>query len=319
MTIEKAARPTLTAFELDAGDELHFTLIDGTVRRVKLLETRAGIWTSNLEQVGAPGPQAKVVLKMYCRLEIDGHRVEINRWVGNQQSFYEPWVLFGMRLWFDACAELFNHVKEEHGKCRPRRRARFAVQDARLGICPVLLHPWCPLPEGGLHIEDCYEGSDCWLGPYFGVDAHGGLDINHPAGTPIWTPVAIDDHGYFDSLAAGANNNRWRGSRAWPDGSRWILQVHHLIRLHVPEGQPLDAGTHLADGAGVLSGSHEHSHFVFGVVEPGDDDEAKILLDPWILFWQMYCDRSRTAAAPNPGNPRSPRSPRSRQGPGAPC
>lgn len=117
-----------------------------------------------------------------------------------------------------------------------RKAARFAVEDASARICPVLLHPWCPLPEGGLRIEDCYEGSDCWMGPYFGADAHGGLDINHPA------------------------------------------------------------GTHLADGAGVWNGSHEHSHFAFKVIEPGEDDADAIPLDPWILFRQMYQDRRITQA-----------------------
>jgi len=42
------------------------------------------------------------------------------------------------------------------------------------------------------------------------------------------------------------------------------------------------------------TGSHEHSHFVFGVVEPGA--EESILLDPWILFRQMYEDREATTA-----------------------
>ena len=297
MVIEKAARPTLTAVEMDLGDELHFTLRDGTTRRIKLLESKASVHSSNLATLPAPGPAAKVVLRMHFRVQIDGVDVSVSRWVGNQESFYQPWELFGLRLWFDASAQLFDHLKENHGECTPRKAARLAVQDATLGICPVLLHPWCPLPAGGLRIEDCYQGSDCWMGPYFGVEAHGGLDINHPAGTPIWTPFALDDHGCFDTLARGANNNRWRGIRRWADGSSWIIQVHHLVRLLVPEGGPVDAGTHLADGAGVWIGSHEHSHFVFGVIEPGASDADKILLDPWILFWQMYRDRAATMVA----------------------
>lgn len=295
MIIEKRARSTLTAVELDIGDELHFALTSGEVRRIRICDTAASVYRSNRDQPGRKGPVI-VELKMTLVMEIDGYQVVINRWVGSQKSFYEPWELFGMRLWFDASIRLFDHLQETHGACKPRKHVRLAVQDASLRICPVLLHPWCPLPEGGLRIEDCYEGSDCWMGPYFGTDAHGGLDINHPAGTPIWTPISCDDHYLFDSLATGANNNRWRGIKRWADGSTWHLQVHHIIRLLVPEHAPLEAGVHLADGAGVLSGFYEHSHFVFAIMEPGDSEEDRILLDPWILFWQMYQDRALTQA-----------------------
>lgn len=297
MIVEKTARPTLTAVELDHGDELHFRLADGTLRRIKVVRSSAGVHESNLATLAEPGPLAKVVLRMTCHLEIDGYPVTLVRWVGNQASFYQPWEIMGLRLWFDGCTALFEHLKENHGACKPRKAVRLALQDAGLEICPTLLHPWCPLPEGGLRIEEAYQGSDCWLGPYFGVDAHGGLDINHPAGTPLWLPVGVDEHGYFNSVAGGDNNNRWRGTKRWADGSAWVLQVHHVVRLRVPEGGALDAGTLLADAAGVWVGSHEHSHFGFAVIEPGADFEGRILLDPWILFWQMYRDRQRTAAA----------------------
>lgn len=295
MNLHKTARSTLTAVELDIGDTLHFSLASGETRAIRLLKTSASVWSSNLDQV-EPGPLAKVVLKMFCTLEVDGHPVSINRWVGSQESFYEPVEIFGMRIWFDACRDLFDHLTENHGTCKPRKAGRFALQDASLDIAPTRLHPWCPLPRGGLRIEDCYQGSDCWMGPYFGVDAHGGLDLNHSPGTPIWAPMAFDEHGLFNSVAAGDNNNRWRGIKRWPDGSAWILQVHHLVRLRVPENQPVEAGALLADAAGVWVGSHEHSHFVFGVVEPGETGEDRILLDPWILFWKMYRDWAEAKA-----------------------
>lgn len=289
MIVEKTARPTLTAVELDIDDELRFTLTDGRTRRIKVLGAGAHIYRSNLTQPNRSGP-AMVELRMSLRIQIDGHHIEMNRWVGDQKSFYQPWKLFGMHLWFDACSKLFDHLKEAHGACRPRKHVRLAVQDASRRICPVRLHPWCPLPPGGLRIEDAYEGSDCWLGPYEGTGAHAGLDINHPAGTPIWTPIAFDEHFLFGSLATGGKNNRWRGIRRWADGSSWIMQVQHVIRLLVPEHTPLDAGIHLADGAGVQPGLFEHSHFDFAVVEPGQTEADLIRLDPWIIFWQMYQD-----------------------------
>lgn len=291
MRLERKARETLTAVEMDVGDTLAFTLVCGETRLIDVVEASATVWESNLEHVGE-GWRAKVVLRMFCRLEVDGVPVSINRWVGSQESFYEPVEYMGLRIWFDAAAALFDHLKEVHGACKPRKAVRMAIQDSTLRIAPVLLHRWCPLPPAGLRIEACYQGADCWLGPYYGVDAHGGLDLNHPSGTPLWAPICFDTHGYFNSIANGDNNNRWRGTKRWPDGSTWVLQAHHLMRLRVAENSPLEAGTLYADTGGVYIGSHEHTHFVFGVLEPGDSMDALILLDPWILFWQMYRDRA---------------------------
>jgi hypothetical protein len=296
MIIEKTARETLTAVEMDLEDELRFTLSNGQVRSIRLKSTSAKMFHTTVKEPKVQQRGAVTNYHFRCGLEIDGVAIEISREVATQRSFYEPREVMGLRIWFDACDNIFDFLTEEHGICRPRKRARFAIQDAQLSICPVLLHPWCPLPAGGLRVEDCYNGEDVWLGAYFGAAAHGGLDINHPAGTPIWTPIEIDDHFLFDSLAKGNNNNRWRGWHRWPDGSTWILQVHHVIRLLVPEHQPIPAGALLADGAGVFIGNHEHSHFVFKIQESGTTEEEAILLDPWILFWQMYRDRRRTTA-----------------------
>ncbi len=296
MKIEKKARPTLTALEMDIDDELHFTLADGQTRRIVVKESFASITETTCEKVGVEQRGAVTNYRFRVRLEIDGHTVWIGREVATPRSFYQPRELMGMRIWLDACDDIFEFLTEDHGTCRPRKRVRLAVQDASLEICPVLMHPWCPLPAGGLRIEDCYNGEDCWLGAYYGAAAHGGLDINHPAGTALWTPIPIDTHEMFDSLAAGDNNNRWRGVRTWPDGSTWTLQAHHVIRLLVEEGQAMPAGTHYAEGAGVHIGAHEHSHFKFRVLEPGAAEGDEIWLDPWILFWQMYRDRVRTMA-----------------------
>jgi hypothetical protein len=59
-----------------------------------------------------------------------------------------------------------------------------------------------------------------------------------------------------------------------------------MTELTVPEHTPLAKGVQFAKGAGVCSGAVDHSHFVFKVRE---NNEA-VLLDPWILFRQMYKD-----------------------------
>ena len=292
MIIERTAKDTLTAVEMDIGDELRFTLADGQTRSIILQHTSARVVETTVDEPRVEKAGAVTNYEFNAIFTIDGHWFSMTRRNSYQQSFYEPREFADMRIWLDAVDSIFDFLTETHGECRPKKKVRFAIQDAALGICPVLLHPWCPLPAGGLRIEDCYNGEDVWMGAYFGASAHGGLDINHPAGTPIWAPIPLDDHWLYDRVDGGANNNRWRGEHTWAGGATWVLQLCHLIRLRVPEHEPVAAGTHLADGAGVWVGSHEHSHFIFRVRDYDDE----IMLDPWILFRQMYRDRARTTA-----------------------
>jgi len=285
--LQRKALPTLTAVEMDRGDTLRFELADGSTRDIALLDTWAKVIFTTLPKLKEEVCGGRTFYQFGCRLRVGRQEHELVREVPTHRSFYEPWVIDGVRIWLDAVDDIFEFLLEEHGSCRPGKQARFAVQDATLRICPEPVHQWCPLPSKGMDINLCYCGEDCWMGPYFGASAHGGLDINHAPCTPIWAPIDLDDQYYFDSVETGANNNRWRGHRRWPDGSEWILQCHHMTRLTVAEHTPLTSGQQYADGAGVWSGYHHHSHFVFRVVQ----DAREVLLDPWILFWQMYQDK----------------------------
>lgn len=286
----RIAKETLTPVEMNHGDALDFRLVSGENVRMELVSTSARVVRTTLKQLKIEENAAKTLYRFHCVVRVNGAEHRLEREIPSQRSFNDPWVISGLWIWFDAVDATFDFLVEEHGECRPKKHARFGVQDASLRICPGLLHPWCPLPEGGLKIEQCYRGEDRWMGPYNGASAHGGLDINHPRGTPLWAPIDIHDHFYFNSLAMGHNNNRWRGIHRWPDGSEWILQAHHMTELTVPEHHPLKKGDQFAWGAGVLSGAVDHSHFVFKIRE-GDDT---IALDPWILFRQMYLDRDTT-------------------------
>ncbi|MEN6645603.1 MAG: hypothetical protein ABFE08_24415 [Armatimonadia bacterium] len=286
-TLHRQAKDTLTAVELDHGDTLLFTLTSGQTVTLQLLSTHAEITRTTLRTLRVEEEAARTDYRFHADLALDGvvHRLE--REVSTQQSFYEPWLIGGLRIWLDAVSAIFDFLTEAHGDCAPRKHARLALQQESLRLCPDKLHPWCPLPAGGLKIENCYRGEDCWLGAYNGASAHGGLDLNHPRGTPLWAPLDIHDHFYFNSLKMGQNNNRWRAFHHWENGATWILQAHHMTALTVPEHQPLRRGEQFASGAGVLSGAVDHSHFVFKIQDGGEP----ILLDPWILFWQMYRDQ----------------------------
>lgn len=285
--MKRQVKDTLTAIEMDRGEVEEFELLSSDVARIQLVATSARVLQTSLKQLKTEEDAARTTYLFNCVLKINGREHTLEREVSTQRSFYEPWEIDGLRIWFDAVEDIFDFLAETHGACRPGKHARFGIQDASLRICPERIHPWCPLPAGGLRIQDCYRGEDCWLGAYNGASAHGGLDINHPKGTPLWAPFDIDDHFYFNSLQMGHNNNRWRGIHRWPNGAEWILQAHHMTELTVKERKPIKQGRQFALGAGVCSGVVDHSHFVFKVHDYGET----ILLDPWILFWQMYRDQ----------------------------
>jgi len=286
--VKRKAKDTLTAIEMDIGEIEEFELRSGKIVNIELVATKARILRTSLKELKIEEDGARTDYRFSCVLKVNGREHVLEREVSTQRSFYEPWEIEGTRIWFDAVLDIFDFLEEAHGECRPRKQARFGLQDASLRVCPEILHPWCPLPEGGLKIEDCYRGEDCWLGAYNGASAHGGLDLNHPDGTPLWVPLDIHDHFYFNSLEMGHTNNRWRGLHRWPNGAEWIIQGHHMTELTVKEHEPIRKGQQFAWGAGVCYGAVEHSHFVFKIHDYGET----ILLDPWILFWQMCQDQT---------------------------
>ena len=282
--MQRRAKPTLTPFGLNHSETLRFILHDGGAWEMTLLKTSAEV----VQRKGS----GITAYAFDCDVEINGKAHNLRREVGTQASFYEPWEIDGVRLWFDAASCAFKDdggfmLEKDAGLgflCKPNHKARFAVQEATMSICPEPIKPWYPNESGRIDIHDCYNGEDCWMGPFEGKSAHCGLDINMKAGTTLTAPIAFDDHYLFNHTAAGFNNNRWRGVRRWRDGSEWWLQTHHLIQMLVPERTALKAGTSYATSAGVFVGAHQHTHFMFRVLEQGGD----YLLDPWILFWEIF-------------------------------
>ncbi len=235
----------------------------------------------------------------------------MERYVGTQESFYEPYVVNGMRIWFDMVRDVFDLIPFAirgpaiSTPTRAGHAVRRAGRDA--SRVPEEMLPWYPNEAGYIDVGRCYNGDDCWMGAYLGEACHVGLDINHAKGELLTAPIRFDDHFLFHSLAAGQENNRWRGIRRWPNGDVWALQTHHLIDMLVAERSPLAAGTPYATAAGVHIGSHPHTHYEFKIASPGrvglpadasidfdDDKETRPLvahLDPWIVFWQIFEDQ----------------------------
>lgn len=314
-TLDRQAKVTIAAVELNHGDALNFKLQSGRTVTLLLKDTSARI----IERVEPGG----IIYQFTCHVEIDGQPVDLVRYACSQEAFYEPYVINGLRIWPDTVKKVFELVPVRYPKkgnlqCVPRKDARLAVQDATLRICPDQMHAWMDETIGFIDVGRCYNGDDSYLGPYLGRACHVGLDINHPKGSPLFTPIRFDTQAYFNSLTMGHNNNRWRGIRVWENGDVWALQSHHLIKLLHREHRPLDRGVKYATTAGVHVGSHQHTHFEFKIGKPREqkerqpgkpsiaypidfDDQSEaaqkdpecLHLDPWIIFWQIFEDEKR--------------------------
>lgn len=295
--LERKSLDTLTAVEMNHGDLLRFTLSTGEVRTIELVDTAARVVVTNLPTLKRGFHGGGTVYEMTFRLKVDGQPVIARRYVPVQQSLYEPLVIDGLRIWPDGVKPIEAFLNDNHGGGLPRTDARLAVQEMTRPLAPQPLRPWYPNRANFIDVAESYNANDVWMGPYQGADLHGGLDINMPIGTPLWTPMDVDDQYYFNSLAAGDNNNRWRGVRTWPNGERWVIQAHHIVRLRVNERTPVKQGVDYAEAAGVLTGSHAHSHFVFKI-GPAEDEA---FLDAWILFWEIFENNRQRAGAIHAG------------------
>ncbi len=98
MIVEKSARETLTAVELDLGDELRFTLATGETRRVVLKGSWARVFQTTLSQPRVELEGAVTNYRFSCTLQIDGTSVTLVREVATHCSFYEPREAMGLRI-----------------------------------------------------------------------------------------------------------------------------------------------------------------------------------------------------------------------------
>lgn len=274
---ERAARETLTVVEMNHGDELRFKLRSGRERTFVLERTSARI----IER-----PRGGIVYSFDCHLRADGQPLPLRRYVCSQETFYEPWVINGVRLWLSSSKAVFDLVPIRYPEIHHQLDADaiLVLQDATLPICPQPMKPWFPLNRHFIDVGTCYNGDDPWLGPYLGQACHVGLDVNMPKGTPLRAPIDFDDHWIF------SGEHRWRGVRHWVNGDVWGLQSHHVDRLLLNEHAKIKAGTHYAEAAGKGVGSHPHSHFEFrlGPEVMNRGRLGGIEIDPWILFWQIF-------------------------------
>lgn len=267
-TIHLEAKDTITPVLLNRGDTLQFMLRNSETRVMTLLDTDASIMRTNVEDLATEEALGASLCQFTCRVRIDGQEMTMQRYLPAQESFYEPYVINGLRIWFDAVQDYFRPFTLSHGRCQPRTHARFAVHDALDPVAPAL-QPWYLNDAWFIDVRDCYLGDDTWMGPYLGASPHGGLDINMDEGTPLYTPMDCDDQSLFRGFEykPGYWAASWQAVHRWPDGARWHLYTAHLNRYLAPPHQPLTAGTPFAEAAGTGVGARPHSHFRLTIVD----------------------------------------------------
>lgn len=290
MVYKFKAQDTITPVEVNCGDSILYTLSSGFTNRLEVVDCVCRVVETNKQDLTSDFPPGGTLLKLVCKVKINGFAAVLVKYIGSQESFYQPYVINGMQLWLDNAKCLFEVIPENHGACGVHRDVRLVLHDNALPICPQQLTDWCELyGKTVLDIGECYNGDDCYLGAYNGSSAHGGLDINQPKGTPIYAPLDFDDQCFFQSLASGDPNNRWKMIRHWDENRAWVFQVHHIGGITVQEHTPVAQGTKVADGALVYLGEHPHSHFVFRAYENGEE----FVLDPWIVFRQILWNKQK--------------------------
>ncbi len=269
MIVRMKAKGRIAPVLLDRGDILEFTRRNGQTCTLELLATEASVMRTNLGDFSKENGMGGTLCQFNCTVRIDGHEMTLQRYLPSQESFSEPYIINGMRVWLDAVQEYFQPFTLRHGPCRPPTHARFAVGDATDPVGPDL-GSWYPNERGYIDVADCYLGDDVWMGPYHGGAPHAGLDVNMPKGTPLYAPMDLDDQWLHTGFAPKPGHwaARWAATRRWPDGSTWTLQVAHLNSYLVPEHTPVRRGTQVAEAAGTGVGWRPHSHFAFVVRGP---------------------------------------------------
>ncbi len=262
--IKRTAKNTVTPVLLNQGDVLEFTLNNGQKRTVKLLETNASVMRTNVKDMDIEQANGGTIAEFTCKVLIDGHLMTMQRYLPTQESFYEPYVINGMRIWFDAVGDYFDFFTLKHGWARPRADVRLAVSDAKDPVAPDV-DLWYPNKDLFIDVKDSYLGDDVWMGPYWGGSPHAGLDINTPKGTPLFAPIDFDDQ--WLQVNFDPKPYYWaatmQGVRNWENGSIWTLKVLHLDKYLVELHTPLEKGDKFAEAAGTGVGQEEHSHFEF--------------------------------------------------------
>jgi PKD repeat protein len=306
-TYIRKAKETITPVALNYGEVLRYTRNDGIALTIELKSTSAKILYTNRDKIPRDESgndrgnmyRARLLYEITADILVNGLPMTMRKYVGSQESFYEPYVINGVRIWFDAVSDLFeedggflNTYRGGAGLIidgKPNKKARFVLHDMSSRICPGDIKPWFIdgedmddnfiYKENFIDIGRSFNGDDCYLGAYLGGEAHGALDVNMALNSVMYAPFDLDNQ----------EGIRAEGTKTWPDGAVWAINTGHIIEKYVPDNTPVKAGTPYGKGARRGCWWHPHAHFGFDIIESG----VEHTIDPWIIFWQLFEDNKK--------------------------
>ena len=296
-------KETMTPIELDNGESVKYTRSDGSTLTLELVSTSANILFTNRDKIPDSEPtdnrgnkyRARLLYEFTCEVKVNGVPMTMRRYSGSQESFYEPYVINGVRIWvmgvkaiFDEYGGFLNTARRQ-GSAIPDKDARFVLHDMQYRICPGDLHPWFIdgddrndnfiYKHNFIDVGRSFNGDDSFMGAYMGIESHGGLDMDMAQNSLIYSPFDLDTQ----------RGIRASGTKTWPDGSEWRINTGHMIEKYIPDNTPVDGGEVLALGARRSCWWHPHSHFGFQIFETG----ILYNLDAWSIFWQLFEDNKK--------------------------
>jgi PKD repeat protein len=292
---------TITPHELNHGEILKYTMDDGSVFTLELISTSANILYTNRDKIPPDESgsdrgnmyRARLMYEFTCDVKINGLPMTMRRYVGSQECYYEPYVIDGVRIWFDGVSDIFiedgGFINERHGPCKPEKKARFVFQYIDNRICPGEIYPWFKdgedrnenfiYKDNFIDIGRAFNGDDSFMGAYLGGEAHGGLDVDMAQNSLMYAPFELDTQ----------QGIRATGTKTWPDGSVWRINTGHVIKKFIPDNTFVKGGEVYGLGARRGCWWHPHAHYGFQINESG----IRYNIDPWIIFWQLFEDNKR--------------------------
>ena len=298
-TIFRTSKETITPVELSHGESIVYERKDGEKICLQLIFTSANILYTNRNKIPSDESgndrgnmyRARLLYEYSCKIAVNGIQMNMQRYVGSQESFFEPYVINGVRIWFIGVSDIFeenggflNTVRSANGQLH--KDARFVFQDMEERICPKDIYPWFVddqpknvnfiYKENFIDIGRCFNGADCFMGAYLAGESHGALDINMKQNSIMYAPFKLDTQ----------KGIRAEGVKKWPDGSEWRINTGHIIQKLVPDNAPVKGGEAYGIGARRACWWHPHAHFGFQIFE----QDVLYEIDPWIIFWQLFED-----------------------------